>query len=85
MYYLKHLWQKMRHNNPIRLFFDGLQRLGIDNIPYYLVLEGIFDRPLPHLETGFEEYDMGYLEPEDMKAISAIPVRNISEKKLSPH
>ena len=82
MYYLKHLWQKMRHNSPIRFFFDGLRRLGIVAVPYYLVLEGIFDRPLPHLETGFEEYDMGYLGPEDMKAISAIPVRNISEKKL---
>jgi len=81
MYYLKHLYQKMRHNSPVRFLFDGLRKLGIVTVPYYLVLEGIFDHPLPHLETGFEEYDMGYLGPEDMKAIAAIPLRNISEKK----
>ncbi len=82
MYYLKHLCQKFRHNSLIRLLFDGLKRLGIEIIPFYLVLEGLFDRKLPHLEKGFEEYDMGYLGPKDMKTISSIPVRNISEKKL---
>lgn len=82
MYYLKHLWQKIRHNSLIRLLFDGFKRIGIEIIPFYLVLEGLFDRTLPHLEKGFEEYDIGYLGHKDMKTISFIPIRNISGKKL---
>ncbi len=82
MYYLKRMWLKARYSSPLRLIFDGLGRIGIRINPYYVVLEGLFNGSLPHLETGFDEYDIGFLGPQDMKAIAAIPGRNISEEKL---
>ncbi|MFQ5963200.1 MAG: GNAT family N-acetyltransferase, partial [Candidatus Scalinduaceae bacterium] len=82
MYYLKHIWLKARYSSFFHLIFDGLGRIGIRINPYYVVLEGLFNGSLPHLETGFDEYDIGFLRPQDMRAISAIPGRNISEEKL---
>ncbi|ODS34822.1 MAG: hypothetical protein SCARUB_00082 [Candidatus Scalindua rubra] len=58
--------------------------MGIRISPYYLVLEGLFNRSLPDLEKGFDEYEIGFLGVEDMKEISVIPgpERLISEEKL---
>lgn len=82
MYYLKHLWQKMRYNNITRLIVDGLIKLGISINPCYLVLEGFDNGTFPHLENGLEEYEVVFLGPEDMKEIAHIPLRKISEEKL---
>lgn len=82
MYYLKHLWLKARHNSILRLVFDGLAKLGVKIQPYYIVVEGLFNRSLPHLETGFDEYEIGFLGPQYMNEISAIPGRILSEEKL---
>ncbi len=82
MYYLKHIWLKARHSSILRLIFDGLDKVGIKIQPYYIVVEGLFNGSLPHLETGFDEYEICILGPQDMKEISTIPGRNISEEKL---
>lgn len=82
MQYWKNLWGKLRYSGLRRLILDGLGRIGIRITPYYIVQEGLFDKKLPHLETGFDEYDVGFLKPKDMKMISSIPGRNVTEEIL---
>ena len=82
MYYLKRIWLKTRYSPLLRLVFDGLAKLGVKIQPYYIVVEGLFNRSLPHLETGFDEYEIGFLGPQYMNEISAIPGRILSEEKL---
>ncbi len=82
MSYLENIWIKLKFSGFTRVFFDALGRIGIRITPYYIVLEGLFNKSYPSLETGFEQYDTGFLGPEDMKSIAAIPDRNKDEKKL---
>ncbi len=79
---LKLIWSKIRYGLVIQEVLVRLERIGIRIIPFYVCLEGSSNRRLPQLETGFDEYDIGFLEPQDMKIIAAIPRRNISEEKL---
>ncbi len=73
---------KLRYSSFLRIVLDGMSKIGIRITPYYIVLEGLFNRSIPHFETGFDEYDLGFLGPNDMKEISLIPDRNIPEEKL---
>lgn len=75
---------KMRRTPLMKTIFDFLKKVGIRIEPYYIILEGLFNRSLPQLETGLEGYSIGFLGPEDMKAISvsAIPDRNTTEAFL---
>jgi hypothetical protein len=82
MHILKRIWSKVRYSPLLRLVLDGLSKIGIRITPYYIVSEGLFNRSIPHLETGFDEYDLGFLGPNDMKEISLIPDINIPEKEL---
>ena len=84
MYYLKHIWAKFKYNPFAKVVLDGLSKMGIRISPYYIVLEGLFDRSLPDFERGFEEYEIGFLGTEDMGEIAAIPGpdRPFSEKDL---
>jgi hypothetical protein len=68
----------------MKTIFDLLKRVGIRIEPYYVILEGLFNGSIPQLETGLEGYSIGFLGPEDMKAISvsAIPDRNTTEEFL---
>lgn len=61
---------------------DCLGKIGIEIDLYYLVAEGLFNDTIPDLEAGFDEYELGFLGPEDMKAISDIPHRGFSEDQL---
>jgi len=81
MYYLKHLWSKITHNNPLRIFLDGLARLGVQITPFYLTLE---ERPQdpPEVKKEFDQYTFGLLGPEDMKTIAALPLRPFTEEDL---
>ena len=65
-----------------RVLLDTLAKVGVLISPYYLVLEGLQNGRLPHLEKGFEEYDFGFLGPQDMNALAAIPGRISSEADL---
>jgi len=80
--YLKYIFQKVRHNPSPQIIFDGLSNLGITIMPFYIFSEELFNKPLSHLEAGFEKYDKGFLGPEDMKKMAEIPFRNIREKTL---
>lgn len=80
--YWENVWIKLRYSGFKRLFFDGLGKVGIGIIPYYVILEGLFNNTLSHLETGFDEYEIGFLGPEDMKTIASIPGRNHKEEKF---
>jgi hypothetical protein len=66
----------------MRIILDGLIKVNIKITPYYLVLEGLFDKTIPHLETGFDDCEICYLGSDDMKTIAAIPERDINEKTL---
>ena len=66
----------------MRILLDALKRVNIHINPYYLFLEGLSDRTIPHLETGFDDYEILYLGPDDMKIIASIPERIICEKDL---
>lgn len=65
-----------------RVSIDALAKVGVIVSPYYLVLEGLGNDRLPHLGGGFERYDFGFLESQDMKALAALPGRIFSEKDL---
>jgi len=82
MSYWENIKIKLQYSGFTRLFFDALGRIGIKITPYYIVMEGLFNKSYPNFETGFEEYDTGFLGPEDMKAIAAIAGRHISEERL---
>lgn len=73
MYYLKHIWVKFKYNPFAKVVLDGLSKMSIRVSPYYIVLEGLFNRSMPDLEKGFEGYDIGFLGAEDMREISVIP------------
>lgn len=83
-FYLKHIWAKIKYSPFIRLILDSLTRIGITISPYYVVLEGLFNGSMPHLEKGFDGYDIGFLNSQDMREISVIPGpdRVFSEEKL---
>lgn len=80
--YLKRTWYKFKYNHILRLLFDGLAQLGITITPYYIVLEGLFDTSIPALEQKPEGYEAGFFASEDMKAVAALPGRDVSEAKL---
>ena len=52
-----------------------LRRLRSKNInviiPFYLYLEGIFGEYSQYDRDGFEDYEIGFLKPEDMKEIAS--------------
>ncbi|MGR3319886.1 MAG: GNAT family N-acetyltransferase [Candidatus Anammoxibacter sp.] len=73
---------KLRYSSFLRLILDGIAKTGIRIFPYYIVLEGLTNTGMPHLESGFDEYELCFLSPQDMKAISFIPGRNFTEEYL---
>ena len=73
MYYLKKIWIKARYSSIYQLVFDELAKVWIKIQMYYIiVLEGLSIGRFPHLETGFDEYEIGFLGSQDLKEISDI-------------
>lgn len=66
----------------MRLFLDGLSRLGVRITPFYLTLEKVMGTEASPYDTEYEEYQTGFLGPEDMKIISALPIRTFSTEHL---
>jgi Acetyltransferase (GNAT) family len=73
---------KARYGLLIQEFLDRLQRLGLRFEPYYLEREGLFEGEIPSLETGFEEYQPGFLSPEEARAVSGLEERKIEDEKV---
>jgi hypothetical protein len=82
MHYTKYIRMKIRYNPPPRVVLDGLAKLGIRIQPYYVVLEGLSDSVPQHLETRRNEYDLGFLELQDMQVIGSIPFREVTYEEL---
>lgn len=80
--FLGRFLNKLRYSSFLRIVLDGIAKTGIRIFPYYIVLEGLFNRSLSHLESGFDEYELCFLKPQDMKTISSVPGRNFTEEYL---
>lgn len=66
----------------LRMVIDCLATLGLRIEPFHLFVEVVGSARPPHLESGFENYEIGFLEASDMGAIARIPGRNYSEDEL---
>ncbi|MFQ5964180.1 MAG: GNAT family N-acetyltransferase [Candidatus Scalinduaceae bacterium] len=75
-------WIKLRYSSFIRFIICRLARIGIRIQPYYIYLEGLFNGNLSHFESGFDEYDVGFLGPQDMEKVSSLPGLNWSKEQL---
>ena len=82
MIYFKELWIKFRYSHFLRLFFDGLARLGIRIAPYYLFQEIISRENSPERPVGFDDYEVSFWGPKEMKSMVLIPGRKFSEEFL---
>lgn len=82
MNYTKYIRMKIRHNPFPRVVLDGLTKLGIKIYPYHVFLEGLFDGVQHPLKVRQDEYELGFLGPQDMKVIASIPFREISHEEL---
>lgn len=80
--YFQNTLVKVRYSSFLRIIFDAVAKTGIRITPYYLLMEGLFGNTIPHLETGFTQYEIGFLGPEDLASMASIPGRNISEVQL---
>lgn len=79
---LKRVWLKIRYRIVIQEALDRLSRVGIRIQPYFLELEGLFAGKFPQLESGFDEYEIGFLNPDEVKMAAVIPGRVIPEEKF---
>lgn len=80
--YFKELRIKFRYSHFLRLFFDAIARLGIRFAPYYLFEEVISPENSPKRPVGFDDYEVSFWGPEEMKSMAKIPGRKFSEEFL---
>ena len=80
--FLSRFLNKLRYSSFLRIVLDGIAKFGIRIFPYYIVLEGLTNKSMSHLESGFDEYEFCFLSPRDMKTISSIPGRTFTEESL---
>lgn len=73
---------RSRLSRTLEIAIELLAKLRIRINPYYIFLEEITGSSLPHMEKGFEEYNIHHLGPQHMKIIAAMPARKPSEKEL---
>ena len=78
----KYFRNRLRHDRFLKLASDGLDRCGIIFRPYYLVLEGLFDQSIAELESGFDDYELAFLNEAEMTEIAQIPGRYVTESQL---
>jgi hypothetical protein len=82
MEYLNYILQKLRRNPTPRILLDGLNKLGIRIMPFYVFSEGHFSGTIHKKKNEFNEYEIVFLGPKDMREMSEIPFRYICEKRL---
>lgn len=66
MYYLKYL---KIHNSIMRILLDGLKRVNIKISSYYFFLDELYNKTIPHLDTGFDDYEILHLGSDGMKIV----------------
>jgi hypothetical protein len=77
---LPRIWLKIRHRIVIEEALERLSRVGIQIQLYLLVLEGLSDRQLPQWESGFSEYEVGFLSPDEVQMAAVISGRVIAKE-----
>jgi ribosomal protein S18 acetylase RimI-like enzyme len=82
MSYLAYLWDKVRYNPPLRIFIDGLDKLGIQIKLFYLIQEGISVSAARQQWDKLRGYEVVFLGVEDMSEIARFPYRPISYEEL---
>lgn len=77
--YREHLISKLRHGGAPRLLVDGVSRLGIKVVPYYLMSEDCDATISPPEERDFQ---VVHLQREDMQRLVDLPIRGRSHAAL---
>jgi len=72
---LQRIWLKIRYRIVIQEALERLSRGGIQIQLYLLALEGLSGRQLPQWESGFSEYRVGFLDPDEVQMAAMIPGR----------
>jgi hypothetical protein len=80
--YFQRLKQKIKYNSLLRIFHDGLIKVGIKISFFYLVEERLC-KEIPDLELEkFPGYDLMFLEANEITGLSAIPEVGSSKEQL---
>ncbi len=77
--YLRHVWERFRHEPPAQLLLDGLGRLGVSIQPFYLFEETLPADGPPVVDAALRPAVVRQLGPDDMRAVAAVPWRGLSE------
>lgn len=81
MLFSRRIRQKAKYSSPLRFLLDGLGRVGIHIVPYYLMAEGIADDPIEQYEQGFEEYQTSLFGEDDMAELAKTGGGMVLEEK----
>lgn len=79
----KRIAEKLKYSTFLRIIFDAITKFGLRITPYYVIREGIRGNGLKSLESGFEEYELRFLNEQDMGPLSRIPGRSITMDQLN--
>jgi hypothetical protein len=82
MWVVKRVKEKLKQGLFLRYLFDRLAAIGFEITPYYLVEEGLSGEAEFDLNPKLAQYVPGFLEPMDMKIISAKSGVDYSEEML---
>ena len=78
--YLRHVWERFRHEPPAQLLLDGLGRLGVSIQPFYLFEEALpVDGP-PVVDSALRSAVVRQLGPDDMQGVALVPWRDVTEE-----
>jgi hypothetical protein len=78
---LRKIVSKIRYGLVLHEISARLGRMGVRIEPYYLLVESL-EQPLSDFRGGFEDYEVSFLGPEDMREIASTSGRMVSEGQL---
>ena len=85
MSYSAYIGRRLRYSGITRLLLEALGKVGINLRPFVLFREGIFDPTPQDPVAGLEDYEVKYLEANDMASLAELaelPGRDISGNDL---
>ncbi len=75
MSYIQRLRQKIRYNSILRIFHDGLVKIGVHISLFYLVEEGLHLQTLPYKFDEFSDFSIEFLKEDGLNSVTDIPER----------
>jgi GNAT superfamily N-acetyltransferase len=78
--YLRHVWERFRHEPPAQLLLDGLGRLGVSIQPFYLFEETLPADGPPVVDEALRSAVVRQLGPDDMQGVALVPWRGLTEE-----